>query len=161
MINDTGNKTSGGIGRFSNAITHIAQTMSRKKIGKPLGKEAFGGVSNLTLVESKYADFSWQIIQNNLKGIEEIFGLNTDLRLGGYLSNVLGTDELTKEIEMKIQHIEGAIAARQQSLKNDIQQDKAAVELIYTDLKELYELLGRDMAIGLSITILPNPDDGD
>ncbi len=161
LSSNTSNKTLGGIGRFSNAIIHITQTMARKKIGKPLGKEAANGNINTELLESKYADYSWEMILNNLRGVQQIFGTNDNNRLGAYLSSIVGNDELTNNIATQITTIEAAIVARNSSLKIDLTNDTAAVEAIYDQLKALYEILSTDMAVSFEVTVLTNTDDGD
>lgn len=161
IVNNTANEKEGGISRFVNAITHISQTMSRKKVGKPLGKEAFGNIPNINLVESKYANFSWEIILHNLYGLRAIFGINDNNRLGSYLSHLLGDEELTNKVVQQIATVEQLLLARQQSLQSDIQNNPAEVEVIYQELKALYELIAIDVSSSFSIAILPNPDDGD
>lgn len=161
LSSNTSNKTLGGIGRFSNAMIHITQTMARKKIGKPLGKEAANGTINAELLESKYADYSWEMILNNLRGVQQIFGTNDNNRLGAYLSSIVGNDGLTNDIATQITTIETAIVARNSSLKSDLTSDTAAVEAIYDQLKALYQVLSTDMAVSFEVTVLTNTDDGD
>lgn len=156
----TNNSTAGGIGQFCNAIIHISQTIARKKLGKPLGKEAADQLIHPELRESLYADFSWEIIQNNLKGIKAVFG-DAQQGLGSYLTFVQGNADNANAIHAKISALENLMNARTLSLKDDLTANTAEIEVIYTQTKALYDALLNDMSSYFSITILANPDDGD
>lgn len=154
------NSTLGGIGNFSNAIIHLSQTMARKKLGKPLGKESTDQSIHLEYLESPYANANWDIILYNLKGIQQIFGTK-DKGLGSYLTYLVNDAQLTNKISQQIIKIETLIKARTLILKEDLLMNKGAVEEIYQELRSLYEALDTNIGTYFSITILANPDDGD
>lgn len=155
----TDNSTTGGLGQYTNAITHICQTMARKKLGKALGKEAADNLLHPEFLESPYAAYSWGIIAGNLKGIQEVFG-DKDNGLGSYLSFVINNDELTNKIANRIQTTADLIDARTLNLVDDLSANTAEVEAIYQELAILYDEL-TEMVNYFSVTLLPNPDDGD
>lgn len=156
----TDNSTQGGLSSFSNAIVHMSQTMARKKLGKPLGKESVDQQIHKEYIESPYAHFSWEIILHNLKGIEAIFG-DEHKGLGSFLAYQVNDPSLSQETSAKIASIKNLIEARTLSLHDDLTANQAAVEEVHKEMSALYEMLNEYIATYFSITILTNPDDGD
>lgn len=155
----TDNSTNGGIGLISNAVVHMIQLIPQKKLARPLGKELPGNTVHPEHVESPYAQFSWTIIDQNLLGVEEILG-DKDKGLGAYLTYITQDEQLIQQIQDKLQSARTKIAARTQSLSADLLSNQTEVEAIYQELSDLYDLM-RAVPAYLSITLLPNPDDGD
>ncbi len=152
-------KMTSGLSRYTNAIIHMSQTMARKKIGKPLGKET--KTIDPTLVESPYGAHTYAIIRNNLKGIEAVFGRLEDNRLGAILTDVTGSDAATKRILGELDALAQLLDQRTSTLQQDLINDPAAVEALYQATKSLHEQLKNELTMAFSITILANPDDGD
>lgn len=159
LSNATDDKPTSGLSRYSNAIIHMSQTMGRKKVGKPLGKES-GGIDP-DLVESPYATHTYAIIQNNLKGIAAVLGDLDDNRLGAILTHQTGSNASTQRILAAIQTVEQLLEQRTNTLKQDLTQDPAGVETLYQATKTLHELIQSEITMAFSITLLANPDDGD
>jgi hypothetical protein len=156
----TGNSSEEGIASFSNAIVHMSQTLARKKLGKPLGKESNDQLVHPEYLESPYAHFSWEMILYNLKGIQQIFG-RTEKGLGSYLTYLINDDAVTNRIVEQANTVETLIKARQLTLLDDLNANPAEVELIYQEMSKLYDELSNSISTYFSITILSNPDDGD
>lgn len=156
----TGNSSQEGIASFSNAIVHMSQTLARKKLAKPLGKESADQLLHPEYLESPYAHFSWDIILYNLKGIQQVFGTR-EKGLGSYLTYLVNDDALTNRIVEQANKVETLIEARQLTLLDDLTTNTAEVEVIYQEMSQLYDDLNGNVATYFSITILANPDDGD
>jgi predicted lipoprotein len=156
----TDNSTSGGIGNFSNAIIHFVQTIARKKLGKALGKESVDSLLHLEYLESPYAHYSSEIILHNIKGVKNLFGTKNNA-LGSYLADIINNEDLSIQITNKVATIEQLIEARSLTLYDDLTANTAEIEIIYQELKGLYEILHGEMASYFSIVVLSNPDDGD
>ncbi len=151
---------SDGLTNLCNSIIHLSQTVARKKIGKPLGKESSGQQVLPGLEESKYAHASWDIILYNIKGIKEVFG-DREKGLGSLLSFNINDPTITDSIASLIRQIEQSVQARNLSFDIDIMTNTTDVEAIYQTVKALYELLSFNIAAYLPVTVFPNPDDGD
>lgn len=156
----TGNSSQEGIASFSNAVVHMSQTLARKKLGKPLGKESNDQLVHPEYLESPYAHFSWDMILYNLKGIQQIFGTK-EKGLGSYLTYLINDDALTTRVVEQINKVETLIKARQLTLFDDLTTNTAEVETIYQEMSKLYDELSNSISTYFSITILANPDDGD
>ena len=155
----TDDGTTGGLSRYSNAIIHISQTMARKKIGKPLGKES--PTIDPSLVESPYAAHTYAIIAHNLAGIAAIFGQLEEQRLGAFLTHQTGSPTATERILDQLEITQQLLEQRTASLQQDLQTDPTAVEALYQAHKTLHELIRSELSMAFSITVLTNPDDGD
>ncbi|MGH1334590.1 MAG: imelysin family protein [Aureispira sp.] len=160
LASQTDNSSTGGIARFSNVLLHLSQTIARKKVGKPLGKESGTGAIQPTLVESPYAEHSWAIIHANLLGLQALFGTEKN-GMGSYLAHLLGDNSNTKKIAEQLDKLVTLTDNRMASLKMELTTQNAAVESVYEELKLLYNLLEEDYLPYVSITLLTNPDDGD
>jgi|VirMetMinimDraft_7_1064189.scaffolds.fasta_scaffold29848_3 predicted lipoprotein len=156
----TGNTSQDGIASLSNAVVHMSQTLARKKLGKPLGKESADQLLHPEYLESPYAHFSWDMILYNLKGIQQIFG-TSEKGLGSYLTYLIDDDALTTRIVEQANKVELLVKARQLTLLDDLTTNTAEVETIYQEMSQLYDDLSSSISTYFSITILANPDDGD
>lgn len=156
----TDNSSTAGIARFTNMMMHLVQTVARKKVGKPLGKENSSNTPQPSTVESLYAQYSWEIVQGNLVSIQEIFG-NSQTGIGSYLNYLLGDDSNTQKIANQLEKIITLIDQRPNSLKTEVTTQTTEVEAIYTELSTLYTMFSEDYLPYISVTLLANPDDGD
>lgn len=160
LASQTGDETTGGIGRFTNVLCHLTQTIARKKIGKPLGKENSTGMVQPTLVESPYAQHSWTIIHYNLLGLQEIFGEEAR-GMGSYLTSLLDDNSNTEKIAKQLEKVVALTNQRANSLQLEVTTQTTDVELFYTEMKVLYDLLIEEYLPYVSVSLLINPDDGD
>lgn len=160
LANLTDNGSTGGIARFSNVLLHLTQTIARKKIGKPLGKESSTGMVQPQLVESPYAHHSWEMIHYNLIGLQRLFG-KEEQGMGSYLKNLLGDATNTNKIAAQFAKVVNLTKNRSISLQMEVTNQVQEVEEIYEEMKMLYQLLQEDYLPYVSITLLTNPDDGD
>lgn len=160
LASQTDNSSTGGIARFSNVLLHLTQTIARKKVGKPLGKESGSGSVQPQLVESPYAQHSWAIIHYNLLGLQALFG-EEEKGMGSYLTYLLGNNTNTQKISQQFKKLVALTKQRPNSLQREVSSQAAAVETIYGELRQLYTLLEENYLPYVSITLLANPDDGD
>ncbi|MCP4443111.1 MAG: imelysin family protein [Aureispira sp.] len=155
-----GNDLQGAISMLSNSMINLTQEIARKKIGKPLGKEANDGLVHPEFIESPYANYSFDIILGNLEGILLAF---TTMGSGfdDYLNHLTENEDLSQKIITKIENARVKIVEINATLKTALANQTTKVEELYTEVRDLLILLNVDMANSFMVTVLPSDSDGD
>lgn len=146
------------ISELSNGMINLAQEMSRKKLGKPLGKEN-DGIFMPESVEHPDAHFSLGLLKANFEGLENALLLGTP-NLQAYWESET-SNGVPVQFAANLQAAISLCESLGDDLQGALQNQPDQVEELYDLSREIYLALSNDMAAVFGITVLPSDNDGD
>jgi len=146
------------ISELSNGMINLAQEMSRKKLGKPLGKEN-DGIFLPESVEHPDAHFSIGLLKANFEGLEDAFLLGRP-NLQAYWESE-SSNEVPAQFAANLRAAIRLCESLGDDLQAALQNQPEEVEQLYDLSRAIYLALSNDMAAVFGITVLPSDNDGD
>nr|WKN35398.1 imelysin family protein [Tunicatimonas sp. TK19036] len=164
FIANTGNDANASTTLLANEMIFLLETVKNYKVATPLGLRTLSDPLP-DQVESRYAKISLELIEANLKVVEEIFTGQEGRGFDDYL-NALNIDDgegnaLSIIIFQQIQKSQQSLSAIDEPLQDAVLNKKGAVEQLFVDLQELTVLLKNDMMSRLGLLVIFSDNDGD
>lgn len=160
----TGTESTSAFSLLINEFNKEYELAKNAKLGIPLGKQSLG-IAQYAYIESPFAKFSNRILEENIKGVADIFhgkGANgiENLGLDDYLL-ALEKQSLVTEINAELTTIQASIKSLNADLKLEIENNAAGLNTLYTNMQNLVVHFKTDMTSAFGVLITYQDNDGD
>ena len=165
FIENNGNDAGASITLLANAIIYRIDLIRNSKIATPLGVRGANNPGLPSQVESLYAEFSKELIRENLLSLKSVFnggnGNGFDDYLDALNTNNANQDSLSVIINNQFDASLASLNNINGTFQEAIQQERQHVEQLLDDIQELLVLVKADMTSQLGIIVTFSDNDGD
>ena len=158
-----GGDLQGSTNMLVNQLLQSIENITWDRIGKPSGRRS-NGLVRPELVEAPYSQSSLTRIRATVAALETIYRGGDGPGLDDYLDYLEAEYQgqpLSAAINAQFARTLAALDAINMPLEQAVTEDAAAVDLAFTELRQLITLLKGDMASQLGVTLTFSDNDGD
>jgi len=164
FISKTGNKADSGITLLANELGYILQKVRMEKLEIPFGAQT-KGTPRLQMLESVHANFSKELIRENLISAQQTFNGENSTGFDDYIE-ALGIEDdngelLSEAINNEYENAFRILDSIDGSLKNAIINQREPVQELIDSIQRLYIYTDIDMISQLGILTVFSDNDGD
>ncbi|MEM1008744.1 MAG: imelysin family protein, partial [Myxococcota bacterium] len=152
------------IDRLVNDFVYWAERLEQMNLAAPLGKKSGGQKLMPELLESRWAEYSKELLLANIQGLRALYTCSLEDKKGNALFHNQvdrGFEQLANQILSQLQQIERELQSWSFSMRQGLAQRPEKIEALYQLLKSLKQRLATELTSALGTVLNFTDNDGD